>query len=135
MSKSQTDVETKAETVNRMAEMPPTGLYLLDDAMGIAEVWGKEAVERVQQQADTFLNKGAIPHGDNDIEDEAVGVYQVAQAAVEAEGGESLRGRGTGSGFYARSAYKRNMKRLAELTDGVTFAELDIGEPSSMEKQ
>ena len=133
MSESQTDIDAKAETVKRMAEMSPTALYVLEDAVDVAEAWGEEAVERVRRRSDTFFNKGAIPYGDNNLEDEAVGVYQVVQAAVEAEGGESLRGKGTGNGFYARSAYRRNMKRLAELTEGVGFDELDVEEPSSME--
>lgn len=132
--KALSELETKAETVKRMAEASPTSLYLLEDAVEVAEPFGKGAIETVYRKADTFYQKGAIPHGDNGLDDEAVGVYEVAQAAVRAEGGESLSGSGSGSGFYARSAYKRNMKRLAEMTDGVEFEELDIKEPSKMEE-
>ncbi|WP_096391483.1 hypothetical protein [Halopenitus persicus] len=132
--KSVTEIDSKAEMVERMGEMDADSLYVLEDAVEAAEPWGEEAVERVRDRAQTFLQKGAMPYGDNDMEDEAVGVYEVAQAAIRAEGGEPLSGSGAGSGFYARSAYKRNMKRLAEITDGVEFDDLDVQEPSKMEE-
>jgi hypothetical protein len=132
MSETQTDT-TKAETVKEMAEMAPTALYALEDGVEVAEPFGEEAVEGVRGRANTFLQKRAMPYGDNEWDDEAVGVYEVAQAAVEAEGGEPLSGDGVGSGFYARSAYRKNMWRLAELVDGVKPEELDIEEPPSME--
>lgn len=132
--KSLSEIDSKDEMVERMGEMDSEGLYVLEDAVEAAEPWGEEAIERVRDRAQTFLQQGAIPYGDNDVEDEAVGVYQVAQAAIKAEGGEPLSGRGTGNGRYARTAYKRNMKRLAELTDGVGFDELDVKVPSTMEE-
>lgn len=131
MSETQTDAP-KAESVKEMAEMSPTALYLVEDAVDIVEPFGDEAVETVRAKARTFYQHGAIPYSDNDLDDEAVGVYQVAQVAVDAEGGESLSGDGVGSGFYARSAYRKNMWRLAELVDGVEPDEMDIEEPQSM---
>lgn len=126
--------ESEEESVKSLAEMSPTGLYVLEDAVEVAAPFGDEAVEKVQRKADTFMQKGAIPSEDNTMDDEAVGAYEVAQAAIEAKGGESLPGSGMGSGFYARTAYRRNMRRLPELVDGVEWDELDVAEPSSMEE-
>lgn len=126
------DVESRAEMVRLLGDLQSTGLLVLDDAVAVAELWGDEAVEQVEQRAKTFLQQRAMPYGDNDVDDLAVGTYKIAQAAIESMGGESLRGSGAGAGFNARSAYKRNMYRLAEMTDGVEFEELDVDEPGTL---
>lgn len=131
-SKALSEVESEEESVKRLAAASETGLYVLEDAVELAEPFGDGAVESVRRRAQTLFDQGAMPHGDNTMDDMAVGAYQIAQVAVESRGGESLRGDGTSNGKYARTAYRKNMRRLADLVDGVVWDDLDVTEPSNM---
>ena len=125
------NVDTRAEAVERLAEIDDEGLYLLEDALDLVEPWDDEVAERVERRADTFLQKRAMPSGDADIEDEAVGAYEVAQILVKAEGGDKKSGDGAGAGFNARSAYRKNMDVLVDLVDGIDKDELNLVAPTS----
>jgi len=130
---SLSDIDSKTDVVEQLAEASATGLYALEDAETLLQPFGEDAVEKARDWSATFFEQGAMPHGDNDDDDEAVGVYEVAQIAIEAEGGESLSGEGAGRGFHARDAYRKNMWRLSGMIDGVSREELGLEEPSSME--
>lgn len=90
-------------------------------------MWDEEVAERVERRADIFLQKRAMPSGDADIEDEAVGAYEIAQILVEAEGGEKQSGDAAGAGFNARSAYRKNMDVLVDFVVVADLRVIDLG--------
>lgn len=124
------EIKTRKDAVKKLAEAKAGGLYLLEDGIKIVEPFGEDAVSNARARSDTFFNKGALPHGGASPDDEAIGAYEIAQIAIRAEGGETLAGKGAGNGFYARSAYRLNMWRLAEMIDGVSRDGLGLNEPT-----
>ena len=125
------NIDTKEEAVKLLAEMSSQGLFLVEDAVSLVEPWDNEVTEHVEQRANTFLQKRAVPSGDANVDDEAVGAYEVAQILVVAEGGEQKSGVGAGAGFNARSAYRKNMDVLADLVESIDKDELDVTPPAS----
>ena len=104
---------------------------MIEDANSLVEPWNNEVTERVEQRTSTFLQKRTVPSGDADVDDEAVGAYEVAQIFVVAEDGEEKSGTGAGPGFNPRSAYRRNTDVLADLVDSIDEDELDVAPPAS----